>query len=353
MKKKAVFICSLLACLLGSSCAIAGIQGHAVQAYAEEEVISSEPISEEPVEEGLPYSINEAYIGYRDSEDSSYGAGTSAIGLYYLSAYGWAEDESEPIIMTVKGSVTTKLEGKIVYVYEYKPTLVKFAGAEVILGEDKAYSLAKPAEKGAYDLEIYFTKSLITNPMDLTSINWASLFTVQNLMTIVSWAVIFVGIIAMYVINAKYKKRGSTTLEEVKGALSKQIETQFGEKVASQVNELLDKVVKQSFDVLTSKMDAVDSNVSVLMRCLLVMQENTPEARLAVTEYLSQLQSTNDGQAAQVKALIEGEMAKFRAEQEAQAQAIAEAEQANKAWQEAAELETPEEPSDDDGYGTL
>jgi hypothetical protein len=81
------------------------------------------------------------------------------------------------------------------------------------------------------------------------------------------------------------------------------------------------------------------------MRCLLVMQEGTPEARLAVTKYLSELDVSADEKAAQVKELIEGEMAKYKAEAEAKQKALEDAKKANSEWAE--KVAEPKEKEDD------
>lgn len=303
-----------------------------------EEISSSEEESSPSIEAPATYEyrVMEATIGYRDSEDVSYAKGDSRIGDYYLSADGWNDGDEYAITMTVSGNVTTKLVDKIVYIYEYRPTLVKWCGNEIQMNDDKTYTLAKPAEKGEYALEIDFTKTMITNPMDLTSINWGSLLTVQNLMTIGSWAIIVVGILVLYALNRRYKKRGSTTLEEVKKSISSEIENVYGVEMSKSINELLDKSVKVAFTAIDDKLARLDSNNSTLIRCLLVMQENTPEARLAVTKYLSELDTSKDSEAEEVKKLIEAEMAKYKAEQEEKEKALEEAKKVNSQWKEKA-----------------
>lgn len=359
MKTKHLIIPSIA--LLGA--AIAGSFGaNAIVANAEgeEQTTSEEIVSQETIESSseaatketeFAFIINEAHIGYRDSEDASYADGDSKIGNYYLSADGWRIDEEEPIIMTIKGNVTTKLDNKIVYIYEYKPTLVKFNNVEIKANEDKTYTLARPEEAGTYDLAIYFTKTIVLNPLDLTSLNWSSFLTVSNLMTIVSWAVIVIGIIAVFAINQKYRTRGSTTLQEVKNQLSAQIENQFGETVAKQVNELLDVVVKKAFDSINEKLDSTNNNMTTLMRCLLVMQENTPEARLAVTKYLSELDKSSDEQAQQVKAIIEAEMEKYKNEQLSKRKALEEAQKSNAQWKD--KVSDKQDKDDVGGFGSL
>lgn len=364
-KKKIV----LFGASLALACSLAFAPSHAFGVFADDseesqpiassedsqevapEVSSQEP-KEDSSDKALPYLIKEAHIRYRNSEEESYAEGDSKIGVYYLSADGWNEDDA-PIVMTIKGNVSTKIESKVLYIYEYRPTKVTFNGEIIPQREDKTYVLERPAEKGEYDLSIDFTKTLIVNPTELVSINWESLLTVQNLMTIGAWVLLFIAIIAMYLINMRYKKRGSTTLEEVQKALGAQINDTFGEQVAKQVNDMLNAVVAPSYDAIVKKVSFVDQNVSTLIRCLLVMQENTPEARLAVTEYLAQLDKSNDEQAEQVRQLIQNEMDKYKAEQEAkkakeqaQLKAVEEAAKQNEQWKSKAESS---KTSDTDG----
>lgn len=307
-----------------------------------ETVSASETTSETTSESSTPatttyeYRVMEAVIGYRDSEDVSYAKGDSRIGSYFLSADGWNEGDTYDITMTITGNVTTKLADKVVYIYEYRPTLVKWCGNEISMNGDKTYTLAKPTEKGDYALEINFTKTMITNPMDLTSINWSSLLTVQNLMTIGSWVVIIVGILILYGLNRRYKKRGSTTLEEVKKSISSEIENVYGVEMAKSINSLLDTSVKAAFTAIDEKLSKLDNNNATLVRCLLVMQENTPEARLAVTKYLSELDTAEDSKAEEVKKLIEAEMEKYKADQEAKEKALEEARKVNEQWKDKA-----------------
>ena len=340
------------------------IPATAVPAMAEGEEASSdaepsqEPSSEvasEAAKETYSYSINDAKIGYRDSEDVSYAVGDVAIGDYYLSAYGWNEEDSYDVVMTVKGNVTTKLSDKVLYLYEYKATSVVWNGEALSVNDDKTYTLKKPSAPGAYDLEINFTKTLISNPTDLSSVNWSSLFTVQNLMTIGSWVVIVVGILVLYGINRRYKKRGSTTLDEVKKSLNSEIENVCGKEMSEALSNLLNASIKPTFEAIDSKLSTVDNNSVVLMRCLLAMQENTPESRLAVTKLLTELDTSEDKQAEQVRKLIEEEITKRDAEKEERAKALEEAKKANNAWTEgsasddASGVKAEEAESGDDG----
>ncbi len=294
----------------------------------------SEEESETESEKAYTYVVNDAKIGYRDADNVSYAVGDHSIGDYYLSADGWGDADTYDIIMTVKGNVSTKLSDKVLYLYEYRATSVSWNGIPLEVNEDKTYTLKKPTAPGAYDLEINFTKTLISDPTDLSSVNWSSLFTVQNLMTIGSWVVIVVGILVIYALNRRYKKRGSTTLDEVKSSLNAEIENVCGKEMSEALANLMNGTIKTTFEAIDKKLSTVDNNSAVLMRCLLAMQENTPESRLAVTKLLTELDTSEDKQSEQVRKLIEEEIAKRDTEKEERAKALEEAKKLNNSWSE-------------------
>ena len=333
-----------------------------VKAEGSEEIVSSEVLSNEisseeiiePVEEpAYKYLIKDAYIGYRDSEEAQYTKGDYKIGNYFLSAEGW-NDESDPIIMTISGNITTKLESKVVYIYEYRPTSVIWNGKEIVRNEDKTYTLEKPLAEGAYDLTINFTKTVITNPVDLTNLNWASLLTVQNLMTIGSWVIIVIGMLVIFFVSRNGKKY---TLSSVQKNLSSKIEESFGKDVSEKITNLLNDTVKPIFDTLNDKLAKIDNNNATLVRCLLLMQEDTPESRLAITKCLSELDTSKDDKANEIAKMIEAEIAKYKKESEERQKALEEAEKLNGEWQEKAnvkeEIEEVEIEEKKDDFGTL
>lgn len=355
MKKKTLLATSALAAL---ALTIPALCVKPTEAFAEGEETSQAPVvsesgdsqqaSAEPAP-AFPYLIKDAKIGYREGDKDPYVEGDSKIGSYFLSADGWNVEDAADVVMTVKGAVTSKLDGKIVYIYEYKPTLVKWAGAEVKPQEDGTYRLAKPAEPGSYDLELYFTDYLVTNPVDLTRLDWASFLTVQNLMTIGSWVAIVAFGIVFFFLNQRNKNKGQTDLQGVQRTLTSAIENKFGKEMADQMDKLFTQVISKTFDEINSKLSKVDGNSAIMLRCLLLMQENTPEARLAITELLTKLQTEEDGKAAEVKALINAEMEKYKADKDELQKALDEAKAINAEWSEQKE----EEPKPGDDYGTL
>jgi len=318
----------------------------------------SESVISESAQAGFAYKIAEPKIGYRDSADVSYTPGDNRIGAFYLSADGWNEGDTYTITLTVTGNITTALNGKILYIYEYRPTLVEWAGNAIARNENGSFTLTKPAIPGEYALSVNFTRTLVSNPVELTNINWESLLTVQNLMTVLGWLALTFITGALAIGAYKTRKKSSTTLDKVKKEVTDAIEAKFGAETAEQFEKLLKDVVGKTFDSINAKLETVDSNSAIMLRCLLLMQEDTPEARLAITELLTKLNTEKDGKAEEVSAMIKAEIEKYKAEAEAKASALEEAKKANEEWVAKAEEPIPlDEPiaedKKEDDYGTL
>lgn len=82
------------------------------------------------------------------------------------------------------------------------------------------------------------------------------------------------------------------------------------------------------------------------------MQENTPEARLAITECLSKLDTSADEESAKVKAIIESQMKEYEDRANARIEAIEKAQEANAKWASSKE-EDPKNEEDGAYDGTV
>ncbi|WP_281512138.1 hypothetical protein [Mammaliicoccus vitulinus] len=66
-----------------------------------------------------------------------------------------------------------------------------------------------------------------------------------------------------------------------------------------------------------------------MARCLLLSQENTPEARLTIIKELTKLKESNEDLAAKIKAVIDDEVQKNKEIQNAKKKAIEELNESN------------------------
>jgi hypothetical protein len=98
---------------------------------------------------------------------------------------------------------------------------------------------------------------------------------------------------------------------------------------------------------ITSKLDGTSETCKTLARCFILAQEDTPEARLAIIQELTKLQTTEQELTEQVKAIIQQEVSKNQKIIEEQQQALTELKEANDA------IEVEDTTKKDDDYGQI
>lgn len=134
-----------------------------------------------------------------------------------------------------------------------------------------------------------------------TSKDWTNLFTVENVIIIVKWVLdcgILFAIIRYYVRD----KRLANKLEEaVKKEIDKIIPNSTKETVIATITDVVAPVVAQL------KADNVEMKkaMGVFAKCMALMQENTPESRIAILEALGQLNISDTATLNEIKAFVE------------------------------------------------
>ena len=115
--------------------------------------------------------------------------------------------------------------------------------------------------------------------------DWTNLFSLKNVITLVSWLLSGGLLITMVRYYIKDKK------------LEKKVESKIQKTVAEVVPEATKEIILKSLEQLLApyfaKIEAntidIQETAVVLCRCFALMQENTPEARIAITKELSSL----------------------------------------------------------------
>ena len=136
--------------------------------------------------------------------------------------------------------------------------------------------------------------------------NWESIFSVENLLTFISWAISLILSSGFFVTLIKNRKVKVRTQNEIAAT----VKAANAESIINTVNEVLEKVLGQTLAKYTEKTDSLDDSVKALVKCFCLSQENTPEARLAIMEELSKLNQTQKDLTAQIKQMINDEIAK-------------------------------------------
>lgn len=153
----------------------------------------------------------------------------------------------------------------------------------------------------------------------------SSLFTLNNLFNLLSWIFTMIFGSGFIVTLIKQKMIKQKTADNVKEAVLEALNS----GLAQYCGDLFTPIVN-AIDV---KLNSVADITKTLARCMVISQENTPEARLAIIEELTKLQTSSNELAEQVMAMIKEEVDKKTAEKQAQQDAIKELEEQNEAIQ--------------------
>ena len=151
--------------------------------------------------------------------------------------------------------------------------------------------------------------------------NWEEIFSINNIFNIVSWAIsLFMGS-GFLIALLRNKKIKALTASDISS------------KMESVVPETVAKVVMDTFQPILDKVNNAIKDVNLscdsLVRCMMLMQENTPESRIAITKELGALGRSTTDIEKQVRSIIDEEIAKLETAKEEKKQALASLEQKN------------------------
>lgn len=278
------------------------------------------------------------------------------------------EEEPEEVVYPSKvvisntnyGDVLVDIEegnvGDIVTIYAKPYTLCKLVsvsvnGTQLVADENGNYSFALVEGENIINAQfeidqeqIKFVAGLIESAKEG---DWTSFFSVKNLFTIISW-VITAGSAAGFCITLiKSKKIKSGTVTDVAKAVNNAIDS----NEAKIIKEFLNGTFGPAMEKINSQLTHTEDVVKVLARCMILAQEGTPEARLAIIQELTNIQKTESDLAQQVKALIDEAILKEKALEEKKKSEIAELEEANNSIELVAEEEPVAESTSDNMVG--
>lgn len=130
--------------------------------------------------------------------------------------------------------------------------------------------------------------------------DWTSLFSVANIITLVKW-VVDSGVLIMVI---RYFIRDKKLAAKVEKTVKKSIETIVPEMTKETVNLTIKDVIQPIFAQTQAQMTEVMQGMNVFSKVLALMQENTPEARIAILDALSTLTLADLSSVAKVQEYI-------------------------------------------------
>lgn len=240
--------------------------------------------------------------------------------------------------------VTEGNVGDVVTIYAKPYTLCKLVsisvnGTQLVADEEGNFHFTLIEGENIIDAkfeidqeQIRFVAGLIEDAKDG---NWSKFFSVKNLFTIISWLITAGSTAGLCITFIKSKKIKSDTVKNVVQTVNEAVDS----NEAKVLKEFLTKSFGPTMDKINEKLYHTEEVCKVLARCMILAQENTPEARLAIIQELTSIQKSESDLAAQVKQLINEAIEKDKAIENQKMQQIAELEEANNSI-EAVELET-------------
>lgn len=205
--------------------------------------------------------------------------------------------------------ITITVEPSVLYVID----AVYANGNQILTNEDGLYQFALIEGENTVNAKFVLNNEALETIMEMVektkNEGFDSLFTPKNLIILICAIISLLTGTSLLVVVSKFKKLTELTTKEVATATQ------------GAYNTTLDNVY--------NSMNDTNIAVKTLARCMVLAQEGTPEARLAIIDEITKLQSTSEGLANEVKNAINQGIEELKEAQNAKIKAIEELEEAN------------------------
>lgn len=309
----------------------------AVGESSSDSVVSS--TSSEPISESAPsYATIVSKIGY--TNEGSF-AQDSARGVVDLSAE--TGDIGDRITFTVYGNPSFETNGTKVTVFQYKCTAVWVNTTEVTASaSDNIYSFDIVDGTTSYIVTAYFNEQDNVKVTDLSTINWSSLLTVDNLIKLIYFALTLLLSSGFFITLLKSKKIQSATTNQI----TSMVTNVLNEKTTETFDNFFNKTLTPLLTQYNIKFADMSSTMNTLLKCFTLSQENTPQARLAIAEELEKLTTNDAATTSKVIEIVNKAISDNQAQATANKAAIEAAKEANANLTKTISNDTAEEKSD-------
>lgn len=241
--------------------------------------------------------------------------------------------------------------GDIVTVYAKPYSLFKLKnitvnGTALVANADGIYTFAMIEGENKVSAEFEISQSEVSYILglieDAKNGNFEDIFSLKNLLTLISWAIaLFMGS-GFCITLLKSKKIKAQTAQEI----SEAVDAATKSEVAKGISAFLSEQFEPSFDALSTSINDISETCQSMARCMVLGQENTPEARLAIIQELSSKSKKAESLADEVKKIVHAEMADAEKAKQDKLDLIEELEAKNQAigTDTSAEVKTDENP---------
>jgi len=227
---------------------------------------------------------------------------TNKYGDVFISAdKGHVGDE---VIVTVAGNPTIDATSRSITLYKYALSYVTLNGEKLEATDSEKGEYRFRLREGLNDVRAYFSGRVELSTTDLSTINWKSLLTVDNLLKLVYFVLTLILSSGCFLTIIKSKKFRAKTTEEV---------SELVQNVARQVvSETTAEFLKNTVGPLLEKQGEENADMSntlkALMRTTLYTLDDTPESRLAAIKELQNYKSSDKELAKQIEDIVHASM---------------------------------------------
>lgn len=232
-----------------------------------------------------------------------------------------AEDEKATVVVgscTHGQVVVDKTEGKVgetvtisaVHDVFYVVDSVTVNGTALVEDKETSGKYTFVLAKGENKVEVKFIidKELLGEMSTIVdqamNKDWTNLFSVDNVVTIVSFLLnggVLVAIARYFIKDKRLEAKVEAKIEEV----IKQI---IPDSTKTTVLTTIKEFITPYFTNIEAEFENVENALTVFSRCLALAQENTPEARIAITQELSSLKLSDQAAISEVEQRLQAFM---------------------------------------------
>lgn len=229
-------------------------------------------------------------------------------------------DEGEvgdEVTVVVSGNPTFDIDSSKVTFFKYALSYVTVNGerAEATDSEKGEYKFV--LKEGVNYVNAYFSGRIEISATDLSTINWKSLLTVDNLLKLVYFVLTMAVTIGMSLVIRNLARNKRKSDDEIEAT----VENAFSQKVEAFLKDTVTPIVGKQNETTNDVLDAMN----VLTRVTMFQLSGKPEDRLAALKELQDYKPANAELGEQIRKIVEDTIHKAEESKEAKKKAVAEA----------------------------
>lgn len=204
--------------------------------------------------------------------------------------------EGDVVSAIVQANPTLDVQGKTATLYRYVVYSVELNGTRLEAINDK-YEYEFTLVGGQNNLVVTFSGKAEISITNLAETNWKALLTVDNLVKVITLAVLLLVSSGFFITLIRGRKIKSITGEEF---------ARRGEEAIKNAEKIfLEKTVKPLLESQSEQNKETIDTIKTLLRVTLLAQENTPEARSAIIKELQQAKNTDQDLAKKIQEIVD------------------------------------------------